>query len=279
MLSLPLLAQDIIPKGHFHKDSVKIGEELPYSIWVRYPKDKDVAFPDSLFDFSPFELDKREYYTTKTDSLESLDSAVYYFSTFEVDTVQYLQLPIFLINEFDSVVLLTGIDSIILNHVVTQIPDSIAVLVNTNYQKVSLAFNYPYFTIGLIIFLVVALIVFLVFGKHIKKAIKVFWVSRRHKKFIKLFELLLQDNPIEVEHTLSVWKRYLEKLLSQPYTKMTTKEIIALSDDNLFADHLKNIDLYIYGGDRSADMSVEFDSLLQFGIAKYHDKIKKIKNG
>jgi hypothetical protein len=279
VISFPLLAQEIVPKGHFHKDSVKIGEELPYSIWVRYPKDKDVAFPDSLFDFSPFELDKREYYTTKTDSLVSLDSAVYFFSTFEVDTVQYLQLPIFIINEFDSTTLLTSIDSIILDQVVIQIPDSVAVLVNTNYQKVPLAFNYPYFTIGLIIILVLGLIVLFVFGKQIKKSVKVFWIARRHKKFIKSFDLLLQDSPIEVEHTLSAWKKYLEKLLSQPYTKMTTKEIVDLSNETLFVEHLKNIDKYIYGGDRSENMNIEFDSLLQFAIAKYHNKIKAIKNG
>ena len=148
-----------------------------------------------------------------------------------------------------------------------------------DYQKVPLAFNYPYFTIAVIVLLVIALIVFLIFGGKIRKAVRVFWVGRRHKRFIKAFDLLLQDNPIEVEHTLSVWKKYLEKLLSKPYTKMTTKEILALSNENLFIEHLKNIDRYIYGGDRSEEMLIEFDSLLQFSIAKYHDKIKEIRNG
>ena len=138
VLALPLFGQEVIPRGYFHKDSVKIGEALPYSLWVRYPKTHDVAFPDSLFDFSPFELEKRDYFTTKSDSLASLDSVVYYFTTFEIDTVQYLTLPVYLINEYDSTTLYTATDSIILDHVVTVLPDSVSVLINTDYQMAGL---------------------------------------------------------------------------------------------------------------------------------------------
>jgi len=277
--SLPLFGQEVIPHGHFHKDSVKIGEALPYSLWIKYPKNKDVAFPDSLFDFSPFELEKRDYFTTKSDSLESLDSVVYYFTTFEIDTVQYLTLPVYLINEYDSTILYTTTDSIILDQVVTTLPDSVAVLVNTDFQKVPLAFNYPYFTIGVIIFLVIALVIFLVFGKRIRQTFKIYRLTKKHKKYISSLNNLLADQPIEVEHTLSVWKKYMEKLKAKPYTKLTSKEIINLTQSSELAEQLKIIDRFIYGNSTDTDTKSAFEFLLNFSVEEFNDRIKKIKNG
>ena len=279
VLALPLFGQEVTPHGHFHQDSVKIGEALPYSLWIRYPKNNDVAFPDSLFDFSPFELEKRDYFNTKSDSLISLDSVVYYFTTFEIDTVQYLTLPVYLINEYDSTTLYTSTDSIVLEHVVTVLPDSVAVLVNTDYQKVPLAFNYPYFTIGVIILLLGALAVFLIFGKRIRRTIRVYWLTKRHKQFVSSFNNLLADQPIEVERTLSGWKKYLEKLLSQPYTKSTSKEISALLQLPEIAGHLKIIYVYIYGGNKSVDTQPAFEFLLTLAVDQFNNRIKEIKNG
>ena len=279
LLALPLFGQEVIPQSHFHKDSVMIGEELPYSLWIRYPKNNDVAFPDSLFDFGPFELEKRDYFTTKSDSLISLDSVVYYFTTFEIDSVQYLTLPVYLINEYDSLTLYTATDSIILDHVVTILPDSVAVLVNTDYQKVPLAFNYPYFTVGVIILLLVALVIFLVFGKRIKQSIRVYWLTKRHKKFAGSFNDLLADQPIEVERTLSAWKKYLEKLLAQPYTKLTSKEIVTLSQLPEMSDQLKIIDGHIYAGSKSTNTKSAFEFLLLFSATRFNERIKEIKNG
>jgi hypothetical protein len=279
LISISGIAQDIIPMGMFHKDSVKIGEELPYSLWVRYPKDKDVVFPDSLFDFSPFELDKREYFTTKSDSLESLDSVVYYLSTFEIDTVQSIVLPIFIINEFDSTTFYTSLDSIILNQVVVDMPDSVAVLVNTAYQKVPLAFNYPYFTVGLVGLILVAIIGFFAFGKRIRRWFRIFWLTRRHKKFINSFQTILNKQPIRVEDTFSSWKKYLEKLEAQPITKLTSKELILLFDSSSLSDQLQIIDRNIYANDKSSDIGDAFDILMQFTIEQFHQKVKDIKNG
>jgi Sec-independent protein translocase protein TatA len=279
VISLPLFGQEIVPHGNFLKDSVKIGEELPYSLWIKYPKNNDVAFPDSLFDFSPFELEKRHYFTTKSDSLVSLDSVVYYFTTFEIDTVQYLTLPVYLINEYDSTTLYTSTDSIILKQVVTTLPDSVAVLVNTDYQKVPLAFNYPYFTIGIIIILIIALVIFLVFGKRIRKTLKVYWLTKRHKQFINSFNNLLADQPIEVERTLSAWKKYLENLLSQPYTKLTSKEIVSLTGHSEIAEHLKVIDRYIYSGSKTTDTKSSFEYLMLFSVEQFNNRTKEIQNG
>lgn len=279
LFSLPVFAQEVTPNGYFLKDSIKIGEELPYVLWVRYPKEKDVVFPDSLYDFSPFELDRREYFTTKSDSVNSLDSTVYYLSTFEIDTVQYLRLPVFFINEFDSTTLFTTLDSVVLQQVVTTLPDSVAVKVNTQYNKVPLAFNYPYFTVGIIILIILIVVVYLIFGKKIRNAIRILWIKRRHKQFIKSFDSLLEADPIAVEQTLSRWKKYMERLLGHPYTKLTSKEIVSLAGNEEIEDSLRIIDRYIYGGEQEVDTSSAFEALLLHSIDQYHRKIKEINHG
>jgi hypothetical protein len=276
---LEVFGQQITPSAHFSKDSIKIGEEVPYSLWVRYPKSQDVIFPDSLYDFSPFEINRRTYFATKSDSTESLDSVVYYLSTFEIDTIQYLQLPVYLITEFDSVELLPPIDSIILDQVVLTIPDSIAVITNTNYQKVPLAFNYPYFTAGLIILAIVALVVFLVFGGRIRKMIQVYWIKRRHKRFTAMFKDELNSKPLVVEKLLIKWKVYLEKLESTPYTKYTSKEIIKTVSDESLKEPLSTIDRFIYTTEDKPDTTEAFQALLQFSIMRYESKINQIKHG
>ena len=40
-------AQEIEPDGYFLQDSTQIGEEILYSLYVKYPKDLEVLFPDS----------------------------------------------------------------------------------------------------------------------------------------------------------------------------------------------------------------------------------------
>ena len=120
------VAQDIAPLSSFQKDTIAIGETVPFSVSIAYPMEYDIIFPDSLYDFSPFELENKEYFLTKSDSVNSYDSIVFYLSTFEIDTIQYLQVPVYLVNEFDSTQLTTALDSIILRDVVTEIPDSVA---------------------------------------------------------------------------------------------------------------------------------------------------------
>lgn len=278
-LSLNSFAQRITPAATFQKDSAVIGEEIPYSLWIRYPREQDVIFPDSLFDFSPFEINKRDYFTTRTDSTQSLDSVVYYLSTFEIDSVQYLQLPIYLIDEFDSTALLPAKDSIILKHVVESIPDSVAVFVNTEYQKVPLAFNYPYFTAVIIILLIVALVVFLVFGNRIRKMLRVYWLSRRHKRFVKSFNELINSDNLEVEKCLSTWKKHLEKLTQSPYAKLTTKEIYGQTKNPELKEQLGLIDRYIYATTEKPDTKSSFEFLLEFAETSYHERIDQIKHG
>ena len=277
------VAQSIEPKGYFIQDTAKIGEEVTYALSVRYNKDLNLLFPDSTFDYGTFEYNSRTYFKTKTDSTQSYDSVVYQLSTFEIDSVQYLQLPVFIL-EGDSLAILSNIDSIELIHVVTAIPENPELKANTDLVNVKKQFNYPYLLVGFGIMAFAALVVVLFFGKQLVKLWKMYRLNRMHKKFIERFFNLMRDvssnNPSKTpEHVLAVWKQYLERLEKKPISKLTTKEILVLHSDSQLKDNLSMIDRCIYGGEKGNDLFKSFDYLMRFSVEIYNQRISEIRNG
>jgi len=273
------LGQQIKPKGIFLDDSIKIGEAVNYSLSVKYPRDWDIVFPDSNYNFSPFEINSKDYFFTYSDSLNSYDSAVFNLSTFEIDTIQYLKLPVFVLSNGDSNIVYTDLDSIILEHVVTQIPDSLAFIDNTIYKDLNLAFNYPYLIVGVISFLFITGLILIFFGKDIKRKYLLYKLKKRHEKFIGDFQGIIAQNDLDFENTLSTWKKYMEKLDKSPYTKFTTKEIIkTYKDKSLFAA-LRTIDKAIYGGVEENEIKKRFEDLLSFSDQLYRKRMENLKYG
>lgn len=276
-------AQETKPIGFFLKDSVKIGEPVPYVFSYKDKKNRTVIFPDSLFDFTPFELVRKEYFNTKSDTTNSIDSAVYYLSTFEIDTVQRLALPVFLIVGSDSIPNFSLIDSIVLDQVVTQMPDSVAMEENSYYRPVSLQFNYPYVIMGLIILGIIAVIVLVVWGKEIRKRIKLYRLKKSIEKFKIGFdaqiEALARDtNKSNIEKTLVYWKKYMEGLEDLPFTKLTTKEIVLLMQSSSLNETLKSIDKNIYSKATVSTLQNDFEFLKDYSQDRYNHIIEVIKN-
>ncbi|NJM93316.1 MAG: hypothetical protein HC842_00455 [Cytophagales bacterium] len=58
----PALGQRIKPQGLFLQDSVMIGQEVAYSLSVRYPSDFVVLFPDSTHTFGAFEWVRKDFF-------------------------------------------------------------------------------------------------------------------------------------------------------------------------------------------------------------------------
>ena len=273
------VAQNITPKGVFLKDSIQIGAPLSFVLSVKYPKNLEIIFPDSLYDFSPFEITNKAYFPTKSDSVFSKDSAIYFLSTFEIDTVQYLKMPVYLINDFDSTILWTTIDSVILNQVVTTIPDSVAMIVNTEYLEVPMAFNYPYATISLIALAVLIIAIWLIFGKTIQKKILIYQLKKRNLKFLESFDQLIKSDYQNCQPILNRWKSYVEKLKGIPFTKLTTKEITKASSEREIEEALIAIDKNIYGPKDKTLLAKAYQDIRKVAIDEYHDKVNNITNG
>ncbi|WP_420387783.1 hypothetical protein [Roseivirga sp.] len=277
------LAQDLKPTGYFLKDSVKIGESVAYSLSYKDRKNRPVIFPDSLYNFAPFELLDKAYFDTRSDSINSIDSAVYYLATFEIDTVQSLSLPVFVFTGKDSIPLYSAKDSIVLNQVVTQMPDSVNLAETRAFQPVSRQFNYPYWVIALVLLGFIALVVSLIWGKEISKRIRLYRLQKKLEKFKEEFDREIEgissdtEKP-KIESLLKFWKSYMESLEQMPYTKLTTKEIVQIQKNSSLEETLKSIDRNIYSKLAVSALQNDFEFLKDYSIDRYNHVTEEIKN-
>ncbi|MEJ2003795.1 MAG: hypothetical protein P8X57_02270 [Cyclobacteriaceae bacterium] len=288
LMALGILAQDNPPHGNFLADSMKIGQPVPYALSYRYNASRDVIFPDSLFDFSPFELDHKTYFPTATANGISYDSAVYYLSYFELDTFQIYSLPVFEVIDSDSSRLIPAPDTIYLQQVVSKRPDSVAVEAlplkeNTDYMNVPLALNYPYIIIGVIIFFIAVALVIYFFGSQIRAAWRIFMLKRKHRKFREQFNSLISsrsgDFRQHAERVIILWKRYLQQLEQFPYTSLTTRELIQDHPDQQLSGALHAIDSAIYDPHKSSLDQESLGTLMNYAENRFEQKVNQIKNG
>ena len=109
-------------------------------------------------------------------------------------------------------------------------------------------------------------------------------MRRNHKKFVKKFYFKLgafKENRagLEPEELLSDWKKYMEKLEKEPYTKLTTKELIGLHADQRLKENLRSVDRYIYGSIKDKPLHENFEKLLEYSIERYEVRLNELKNG
>ncbi|NJN28733.1 MAG: hypothetical protein HC819_23510 [Cyclobacteriaceae bacterium] len=211
------------------EEEAKIGQEINYSLSVRYNRTLNILFPDSTYNFGTFEYLSHQYFNTKTDSTLSFDSVVYQLATFEIDTIQYLQLPVFVINNKDSISSLSNPDTIKLVEVIKEMPEKPEMKSNTELVHVHRQFNYPYLLIALGLFAFIVLALLLFFGRQISKAWRIHRMKKVHQKFVEQFFQLMRDvsgnNPgTSPEHVLAVWKRYLERLEKDQFLNLPPKK-------------------------------------------------------
>ena len=290
LLSVPAFSQaekGVKVNGRFLVDSIKIGEQVPYSLTAFYPSSSNLVFPDSTFSFAPFEFSKKKYFQTKTKDNLSYDSVVYFVTTFEIDSIQTLKLPVFEIHKKDCTAVFSESDTLFLKHLVTQKTDSIdapalPLKTNTTYQNVKWLLDYPFLLAIVGVLLIASVVVWIIFGKKIKRYFKARKLSKNHEAFLNKFtttvsELSVNYSPSKAEKTMLLWKNYMEKLSARPFTKSTSKEIVIQEKDEALGRALQVIDRMVYGG--SAFTSEPFDSLRTFSNNQFANKLKEVNRG
>ncbi|MFZ9981550.1 MAG: hypothetical protein ACO3FI_05920 [Cyclobacteriaceae bacterium] len=286
IVSVSGFAQEIKVTGKFLGDSVRIGEPVPYAVGVRYPSNYFILFADSLNDFSPFEYERKTWFPTITKNGISYDSAIYWLSSFEIDSIQYLSVPVLQIRDKDSLYFRSATDSIFFSSRVSSVPDSVAVTAlplkeDTLYRKVSKLFNYPFFLAFAGVTIVLLIVMWFVFGKRLTK----WWKRRKLTKafsafesaFLQTIEKIKEHGGIrEAESALIIWKRYLEELEGIPYTRYTTREIASIERHHSIREALSSIDKRIYGGYRGDSVN-EYYTLKNFSEDRFIQKIEELK--
>jgi len=287
MLSVLLVqSQEIKINGGFIEDSLQLGSTVHYWVTAEYPMEIEVLFADSNYNFSPFEYADKFFVETELRNDNAFDSVVYGLQSFEIDLIQKLQLPVFVVQSNDSIILTTPLDSLFFEELVPlqQVSDTTQLIQNTQYNPVDRLYNYPLMWIILGILLAISLIIFFTFGQKIRN----YFTIRRLKKEYGLFSnfisqlINLLKESVDQERAaqgLAHWKNYLERLELQPFSKLTTKEILALEFTSELKEALQNIDKNVYGNQKDPELYKSFQEVEDFTQHRFHMKIEDIKNG
>ncbi|MFM9838960.1 MAG: hypothetical protein ACKVOQ_11890 [Cyclobacteriaceae bacterium] len=280
-------AQEVKVKGYFSADSVKLGKPITFYLSAKYPQASNVLFPDSSFSFAPFEFQKKNFVATQTKDGFSYDSVAYTLSTFEIDSIQILKLPVFVVHPKDCTAVFSEMDKVFFDKTVKNLPDSvqlekIPLKTNTNYFKVSWLLNYPLLSIIIGALIVLLILGWVIFGKRIRKYFKIKKMNKNYLSFVSQFDGSIEKAQAtftsqSTEAALLVWKKYLENLLDKPYTKYTTKEIRERESDAWLGESLSAVDKMIYAnvqGDKA-----HFINLKNYSEDQFNKKLEEVKNG
>lgn len=284
LLLLPYItwSQNLAIDGRFIEAETKVGDTIHYVLKLRHHPSLEVVFPDSTYDFAPFELVHQRAFPTRTDSISSLDSVVYTIATYELDARQGLKLPIFIADPTamdGHRKLFPQADSIDLQPLITEMPDSVVTFENTQLAYVAEEFNYPYLLIGIGSSLMTVGLIYILFGSSIKKAILLKRLKRDHEQFINKFQHYSEGSQVNVEKAVGHWKRHIGLLLDLPISSYTTKEISRKVTDvpEKVLSSLRQTDQAIYAGLQKDDLLDSFRELRTFAEITYNKRVEEIK--
>lgn len=277
-------AQNFIPTGRFLKDSVKIGEPVAFALSIKHSINTQVLFPDSTYDFTPFEYIDRKYFPTRTSDSTSTDSIVYTLATFETEAVQELALPAFLLTGKDSVALYSKPARLAIKQVVKTVPKEFQLETNTDLLLIKKKFNYPYVLIGVAAILLVLYLLFIFFGKALLRYYQLNTLGLRQRRFELVYGKLIKQweqrkSTDTLQKILVSWKAHLEKLDDKPYSAFTSKEIIAVLPEEPIKEKLQRIDAVIYGAnDQSVVPTAHLRALLVVTRNLYNRRKEELKH-
>ncbi len=277
-------AQEIKVSGGFLEDSLLIGQDINFWISASYPIELEMIFPDSGHNFSPFEYSSKSYFPSTSADQLAFDSTVYTIQSYEIDLVQYLQLPAIILDGLDTVIIDTPLDSVFFKELAPIVSDTTQLISNTDYQVVHTVFNYPLLYIILGILLFVALILLAIFGKKIVRFFRLRKLRRDYESFSEklttyISRLKAKPEADIAEMALITWKKYQEKLENFPFTKLTTREILTGEFNKELEKPLKSIDQLIYGKRLTEMIYQDFQQIEDFTQDRYNKKAEEIRNG
>ncbi len=271
------------PKAYFLVDSIKIGQPVSYALSFNHDRTSELFFPDSSYQFTPFEFISKKYFSTLTKDNTSLDSVVYTLRTFEVKHTLELSLPVFMIEQGDTVSVFSTPDKIVIKQYLSEAPDTLKFKTDTSYKTVLKKYNYPYFATGAIFVVIFLILFYFIFGKAVLRNYRLYIIHTNHVQFLRTFDKLHKEmefspNLLAMEKILGEWKNYLTKLEQKPINTFTTTEIISLFNKEELKDNLQKVDRSIYSGSIIGEPHIALLVLRKFSNKRYKKRRKELKN-
>ena len=292
---LPLLAfgqkpETQLPVGLFPLDSIRIGEPVDFIFFYKYKSGEEVIFPDSTYNFAPFEFVSKQYFVTLTAGGWSRDSVVYTLRSFSVDPVQSLSLPVYLLRQHDTLALPSEPQEVYLKQLVTGPPDPGKLRADTRLAAIEERFNLAYWLIGAGILMLVLVLIWRIFGKKLIIRYRLYVLQKHHNLFINKYNAFidqfnLSESLQTIEQAITLWKNYLTELEGNAINSFTTREIAAFyNEDEDVSTALRLFDKAIYGNivsDKSSETIIAFYLLHHFADRRYEfikDQTRNVPN-
>lgn len=282
LCSFASIAQEVQVNAYFMQDSAKLGERVGYVLKAQYPQEKQLIFPDSTFDFTPFELLEKKTYTSYTREGITQDSVVYFVSNFELDPSSYLTLPVFELSRYDSITYFPLEAELKLKLTLDSIPEQPVFQENNVYQSIEKKWNWMLIGGIAVIVLLILGALYWMFADQIKKILTEQGIKRRWGRFQKRWaqatsELEKENSMEAADELLGLWKGYIESLTSLPVREWTSSEIGEKLGDMKIFSSLRAVEMIIYAG-KKAEIKEATDYLLQVAQEKYVEKLSKNKD-
>ncbi len=271
--------------GKFKEDSVKVGQKIHYSLWVKHDGKSELFFPNAQSNLAPFEIIQKDYFKTKKiDATTFLDSAVYQMRLFSIENSHIVQLPIYSATEIDCTAIYPKPDTLFLKRLV---PQAEQLNLDSLYQTIPFEPLTPKrdiktFLFDFLLLLVLIGVVNWIFGKRIRMGFELYLLWRKHRDFRRNFGRLVRnvnnsDTGLRnLEKALILWKTYLEKITGLGFSTSTSKEIIDLLHDKQLEKTLNEMDFAIYGGNYSNSTLQSLNSLMDIADTMYKRGQQKI---
>lgn len=250
------------PIGKFYQDSLSLGESINYSLSISHSQDQEVIFPDEKYNFGTFECVEKNFFATKTKNKISVDSAIYTLRSFDIDSVQKLQLPIFYYKNGVLITVLSNTDSIIFGQ---KAPTRL--IKNETPLPIDPKINYTLFAIQFISTAFVGFLFWLFFGAEIRRQIKAISLIQQHRDFNSGFKRNIKnlDKPGLLKG-MNRWKKFIGALHQTDMTTLTSTEIVKMLNINGLENALGTVDNAIFGNTLPQNISDSLEFLQQ--IAK-----------
>ena len=276
-----------LPIGRFDRDTIKMGELVQYSLVYRHPAFQEVILPDSSYSFSPFEFVRKEFYPTSTNNGISTDSAVYVLRTFAIAPEQSLAVPVYILDEGDTVRVPTAPEKIVLHQLVSQVNEPLAFRSETRLVQVEERFDWPRLLVWIVAIVVFMTLVWFIFGEAIKKRYRLYRLRKDHLYFNSRYSshvdrFTKSGAAQSLEKAVSLWKNYLTKLERSAINSFTTKEIVEYyHDDENVNTALRLCDKAIYGNlltEADSETGKALSMLRRFAKGRYKNQRELTRN-
>ncbi len=266
------------PIGRSQTDSIELGRPIDYALSYHHNPSAEVFFPDTTYNFYPFEIIRRNIFQTLTTNGVSIDSVIYTLVTFEITKNQKLGLPIYVLSKRDCTMVYSLTDSVFLKEMIKTSVDSLQLKTDTKLLVLSQQVNYPKILTYILGILGVVFIIYALFGRFIRKQYTLFLFSRRHVDFLANYKKFTRStlDDVTIGKTLVLWKKHLEWLERRPYTSYTTKEIVSRLPSARLEDALREVDSAIYGGILSTQMPSAMNTLLDKATELYKNRREEL---